>query len=332
MKLEFFKFFSQGLFISFQTDFRMWRIMLLSCSALVMAGCAIHPLPDDVTRLATRQIVHHIRCEARTAIKQAIIDYLRKAELTEFMDRLATNQLPLDELDRHLHELPAKVQANIVKYERAAITYDFNFNITEQNTVAAEVDFINLVSHGTFTMPAKGTSDLQRQTTRIFRVNDTFGELINFAPNRCTEDGSPENFIYPVSGKIGLGEMVETFVDLNEFQRLTGAKDTVPTIADTFNFQTTISGSVTPQVTLSPLNHLFNVSSASLGVSALRKDIHTVIVAISLPPPPKAARAPSPGFLGISGAAPQPATATDRNNLAIDGSINRAIIDQLGRK
>jgi hypothetical protein len=80
------------------------------------------------------------------------------------------------------------------------------------------------------------------------------------------------------------------------------------------------------------LNHLFNVSGASLGVSALRKDIHTVIVAISLPPPPKAARAPSPGFLGISGAAPQPATATDRNNLAIDGSINRAIIDQLGRK
>jgi hypothetical protein len=310
----------------------MWRIILASCSALGMAGCAIHPLPDDVTRLATRQIVHHIRCEARASIRQAIIDYLRKAKQTDFMERLETGQLPLDELDHHLNELPAKVQANIVKYERAAISYDFNFNITEQNTIGAEVDFVNVLSHGTFSMPAKGMSDLQRQTTRIFRVNDTFAELINFAHGRCTEDGSPENFIYPVSGRIGLGEMVETFVDLNEFQHLTGAKDTVPTIADTFNFQTTISGSVTPQVTLTPLNRLFNVSGASLGVSALRRDIHTVIVAMSLPPPPKAARAPAPGFLGVSAAPQQPATATDRNNIAIDGSINRAIIDQLGRR
>ena len=73
----------------------MLREILLGCFALGFAGCSIHPLPDDVTRLATRQIVHHIRCEARTAIKRAIVDYLRKAELTDFMNRLETNQLPL---------------------------------------------------------------------------------------------------------------------------------------------------------------------------------------------------------------------------------------------
>ncbi|WMT71386.1 hypothetical protein [Bradyrhizobium sp. Ash2021] len=311
----------------------MWRFILLSCGALGMAGCAIHPLPDDVIRLATREIVHHIRCEARAAIKQAIIDYLRKLELTEFMGQLESNQLPLDQLDLHLHELPARVRANIVKYERAAISYDFTFDITEQNTVTAEVDFVNLLSHGTFSMPAKGSSDLQRQTVRIFRVNDTFGELINFRRGRCTEDGSPENFAYPVSGRIGLGELVETFVDLNEFQRLTGSKDgdTVPTIADTFNFQTTIGGSVTPQVTLTPLNHLFNVSGASLGAAALRKDIHRVIVAISLPPPPKPQPAPAPhGFLGGSTYAPRPSTAIERNNSAIDDAINRSIINRLG--
>jgi hypothetical protein len=310
----------------------MLRVLPLSLFALGVAGCSIHPLPDDVTRLATRQIVHHIRCEARTAIKHAIIDYLRKAGLTDFMNRIETNQFPFEELDRHLPELPAKVRANIVKYERAAITYDFTFDITEQNTVAAEVDFVNLLSHGTFTMPSKGTNDLQRQTVRLFRVNDNFGELIQL--KSCTEDGSPENLMYPVSGTIGLGEMVETFVDLNQYQRLTGAKDTdtVPTMTDTFNFQTTISGSVAPQVTLTPLNHLFRVSGASLTASALRKDIHKVIVAMSLPPLMKPQPAPAPhGFLGTGPAQPpRPATAVDRNNSAIDDAINRSIINRLG--
>ncbi|MGL1148018.1 hypothetical protein ACSTLH_00195, partial [Vibrio parahaemolyticus] len=82
-----------------------------------------------------------------------------------------SNQLSLDQLDQHLYELPPRVRANIVKYERAAISYDFTFDITEQNTVAAEVDFANLLSSGTFSMPAKGSSDLQRQTVRLFRVN-----------------------------------------------------------------------------------------------------------------------------------------------------------------
>ena len=317
----------------YQSVFHMLRFALPLCCALGMAGCAIHPLPDDVTRLATREIVHHIRCEARAAIKQAIIDYLRKAELTDFMQRLESNQLSLDQLNQHLYELPPRVRANIVKYERAAISYDFTFDITEQNTVAAEVDFANLLSSGTFSMPAKGSSDLQRQTVRLFRVNDTFGELINFRPSRCTEDGSPENFAYPVSGRIGLGELVETFVDLNEYQRLTGSKDgdKVPTIADTFNFQTTITGSVTPQVTLTPLNHLFNVSGASLGATSMRKDIHKVIVAMSLPPAPKAAPVPTPGLLG--GLAPaRPSTASERSNRAIDDAIYRSIIDRLGSR
>ena len=134
----------------------MLRIVVLLCFALGMAGCAIHPLPDDVTRLATREIVFHIRCEARAAIRQAIIDYLRKARQFDFMTRLENREISLDQLDRHLPELPAHVRANIVKYEGAAISYDFNFNITEQNTNTAEVDFINVLSHGVFTMPPRG--------------------------------------------------------------------------------------------------------------------------------------------------------------------------------
>lgn len=313
----------------------MWRAFFLICLAFGTAGCAIHPLPENVLgrQFRTSLIVHHIRCEARAAIKQAIIDYLRHVKLTELADQFSVPSFRLEHLDQYLRAMPNNVRANIIKYERAAITYDFTFDISEQNTVAAEVDFVNLLSHGTFSIGPRGQSDLQRQTVRLFRVNDTFGELIHINSDRCTDDGSPENFLYPVAGRIGLGEMVETFVDLNEFQNLTGSKDTdtVPTIADTFNFQTTFNGSVGPQVTLTPLNHLFNVAGASLTASALRKDIHKVIVAMSLPPPAKSQPAPAvSGFLGSSGPAARPATAVDRNNNAIDNAINRSIINRLG--
>jgi hypothetical protein len=314
----------------------MWRIFFLICVAFGTAGCAIHPLPENMLgrQFRTSLIVHHIRCEARAAIKHAIVDYLRHVKLTELADQFSAPSFRLEQLDLYLRAMPNKVRANIIKYERAAITYDFTFDITEQNTVAAEVDFVNLLSNGAFSIGPKGQSDLQRQTVRLFRVNDTFGELIHINSDRCTEDGSPENFVYPVAGSIGLGEMIETFVDLNEFQNLTGSKDTdtVPTIADTFNFQTTISGSVGPQVTLTPLNHRFNVAGASLTASASRKDIHKVIVAMSLPALPNSNPAPAvTGFLG--GSAPlarSPATAIDRNNNAIDNAINRSIINRLG--
>lgn len=315
----------------------MLRMILLGFAAFGMVGCSIHPLPEDVLGQAfpTRLIVHHIRCEARAAIKQAIIDYLRHVKLTDLAEQFSAPSFHLEELDRHLSAMPDRIRSNIIKYERAAITYDFTFDITEQNTVGAEVDFVNVLSHGIFSMGPKGQSDLQRQSVRIFRANDTFKELIHMETRRCTDDGSPENLLYPIAGTIGLGEMVKTFVDLNEYQNLTGLKETdpVPTLTDTFNFQTTINGSVTPQVILTPLNHLFNVSGASLNIGGLRRDIHRVIVAMSLPPPPKNAP-PTPaihGFLGSGQAAPlSPTSATERNNRAIDDTINRSIINRLG--
>jgi hypothetical protein len=220
-----------------------------------------------------------------------------------------------------------RISANFL---RRCVTFD----ITEQDTIAADFNFINVLSSGAFSMPSHGSSDHQRQTVRLFRVNDTFEVLIGFPSNRCTEDGTPENLVYPVAGRIGLGEMVETFVDLNEYQHLTGAKagDSVPTMTDTFKFQTTVSGSVTPQVTITPLNHLFRVAGASLELSGLRKDLHQVIVALSLPIPKAGAPVPVvKGFLGAPKAQPAQSTgAVERNNTAIDNAINRSIINRLG--
>jgi hypothetical protein len=44
------------------------RGIALLCLAPFLAGCAIHPLPEDVTRKTTHSIVEQVRCEAKRAV------------------------------------------------------------------------------------------------------------------------------------------------------------------------------------------------------------------------------------------------------------------------
>jgi len=47
-------------------------------AASLMAGCAIHPEPEDVTGIDTATIVKQIRCETRDAARMIILDELRR--------------------------------------------------------------------------------------------------------------------------------------------------------------------------------------------------------------------------------------------------------------
>ena len=51
-------------------------ILGLTLAGATLSGCAIHPLPEDVTGLDTYAIVMQIRCEAREAIAHEAIAYL----------------------------------------------------------------------------------------------------------------------------------------------------------------------------------------------------------------------------------------------------------------
>ena len=53
-------------------------------AAFVLAGCAIHPLPEDVTGVDTYTIVRQIRCETR----QAVIDFALRWLGSESEDRV----------------------------------------------------------------------------------------------------------------------------------------------------------------------------------------------------------------------------------------------------
>jgi hypothetical protein len=46
--------------------------------SLTATGCAIHPLPEDVTGVDTYHIVRRIRCEARDTLRTIVTEWLAK--------------------------------------------------------------------------------------------------------------------------------------------------------------------------------------------------------------------------------------------------------------
>src|SRR5215468_966061 len=52
------------------------KVLFSALVALASSGCAIHPLPGDVAGVGTSVIVKQVRCEARAAGVQALLNYL----------------------------------------------------------------------------------------------------------------------------------------------------------------------------------------------------------------------------------------------------------------
>jgi hypothetical protein len=266
------------------------RIWAAGVVAFLQVGCAIHPLPENVTRFDTNAIVLHIRCEARDAIQHATTDFLLNSNIPNIPEAtrrkaqaLAEGKIKYEEFDpKTLDEFS---RFYLLKYENAAIAYDFTFDITDDAALAVNVGFLTALTNGTFGLSLGASSDRKSETIRNFRVSDTFGELRKMTLCENTERPGADH-IYPIAGSIGLDEVVRTFVDLNEFNRLSPTDSSkVPVLADTFKFITMISGSATPTLTLVPLRpNRFNLTSASIPLSASRTDLHSVLVAMSLPP------------------------------------------------
>src|SRR5258708_2146031 len=122
------------------------RVLWVSVvGALTLSGCAVHPLPDEVTREPTLAIVTAIRCEARAAILQ---------------------------------------HASAPAFNEGAIGFVFKFDITEHNHAALDLAFHKAFPSGTFDLAVKGTdaklggtTDVSRQAKRNFTLVDKFSEL-----------------------------------------------------------------------------------------------------------------------------------------------------------
>src|SRR5207245_498201 len=93
-----------------------------------------------------------------------------------------------------------------------------------------------------------------------------------------------ENYIYPITGRIGVKRMVQDFIELTLFGSLGGPASNTkgpPTLVDQLSFTTELSGSINPTVTFTPVGIGLHVADASLNASVDRKDLHKVTVGLA---------------------------------------------------
>jgi hypothetical protein len=276
--------------------------------AVSVMGCAIHPLPDDVTGLSTYKIVQKIRCEARDGLRTNLAQWLIRRKSNEdptgFTYQLGQTLLEHEDAIETFYtpavqaRLPPAIQKKVMMFENAAIAFDFTFNITEMNNLDPTLNLTRILKNKTFTADTSANFDRTRENTRTFTIADKFKTLTQIRQKKC--DGitfETENYVYPIAGRIGVDKMVRTFVGLVLNEDLStpsspggdsdgdGSQSTKPppSLTDNLMFTTTLKAGGTPELTVMPLGTALQITSESLGVTASRTDVHSVIISLALP-------------------------------------------------
>jgi hypothetical protein len=227
-----------------------WSVATVACA---LTGCSIHPLPDDLslTKASTFDIVERVRCEVQEGL------------------------LSFPQNDRHFRKIVAD----------SNIGYDFTFHMVEMNNADEGKLTAKRVGHGggSLTLDATGTADLTRDNKRVFRIIEDLKDV-------ASADCSPArraNWVYPITGATGMGEVVRTYIKLEMLSDLkTGATD-APTItsnivfADSLTFTTHFNVGIAPTLVLSAGVASLKVTNASVKASADRMDTHSLIVALA---------------------------------------------------
>lgn len=268
---------------------------------MLAQGCSIHPLPEDFSRSSTIDIVESIRCEAQAAIWE---NAQKSASAKD-------GSLSL----RDYRPLP--------KFRKAVIGYEFQFTITEQNNKDGSATFALPFQEGKLSLGITDRKDLKRESDRNFKFVETFEDVI--AAN-CAPGTKEKRFKYPITGEIGLAEVVETFIRLEQLTSLSdgsvkfGTK--VATFSDKLTFTTSFGAGVDANLDMTPgpLNSL-RLAKASAGIGADRSDAHKVTIALAVEtargeaPPP---RSLVPESAMIESDRRTPSTASDRVLFELD--------------
>jgi len=270
---------------------------------LLLTGCAIHPLPDDVTGVSTYNIVRQIRCETREAAIQTLLGYLtdegNNKNKTKVNDQsraigLRFQNSYLDDPDSIVTFRPTMLtgfaRQVVSTMWHTGIAYNFDLQMLETNNFDPEVNLLRALPTSGANLGLKGTFDRQRQNTRVFTITDNLGDLVTKVhSNYCTKFIKEANIVYPIAGKVGMERVVQDFLLLSLFGNLSGdaTKDVTkaegpPTMVDQLEFTTTLGGTVTPKATFSPAGSAIHVADASFGLNVSRTDTHKLTVGLYL--------------------------------------------------
>lgn len=177
--------------------------------------------------------------------------------------------------------LAVEKHASGARYKTAAIAYDFRFTVTENNRASGAAGFGLPFTNGRFSLNIGAGEDKQRIGVRNFQVVETFAEL---QKEDCSVQATAANYRYPITGVVGLDEIIGTFVKLNEQKLLEQAKGPNGSYVDALEFMTLIRSSVEPAVELAPVADSFRLASGRINLAVDRVDTHRLTISLSIPP------------------------------------------------
>lgn len=263
---------------------------------LSQAACSLHPLPEDFGPLPTFMIVRKIRCEAREAVKRELLFYLSTKKDDRVAQELVRELSPpsadiIKVMRPRIDHLSDDVKNDLTDFGDSGIAYDFAFDMTEANNIDPSLDLLKVFSNGMFSLGVSAKNDRKRQNIRNFTVTDTFVGLlrVNYDDYCEGELAAGKNYMYPITGKIGIAEMIRTFIALAIFGELNGEKGKEgrgpPTMVDSLKFTTHWALSVSPQLTITPgTSQALKFKNGLFAVSNERIDVHTVTVGLAINP------------------------------------------------
>lgn len=274
------------------------RYVFVVGSLSVLTGCAIHPVPEDVTGVDTVDIVKQIRCEAREAltgiIKAKLQDWANRGsqEAAALVREYRSNPDAISNFSPKFFPGPQYVEVRrfIQLFAETAIAYNFDLIMTENNDLTTDITLLRTLVRPKFTLGINAGAKRKRSNQRTFTTADSFGYLVTqlnrknrYGEQYCDGKIVRENYIYPLSGRVGVDKTVTTFVELSVFGGLGGPKGSgPPTMADKLTFTTVMNLSANPKIEFTPVTSAFQLTSAALNASADRSDTHQLSIGLSL--------------------------------------------------
>lgn len=265
-------------------------VVIAAMSSLLGGGCAIHPLPEDVTGVPTYHIVRQIRCETRAAVISSAINGLKNytpdPEVQQLGRELEDGSRPIASLSYKQFRNPY-IRKVVRLFYDAGIAYNFNLEMTENNDLGTEINLLKPFTDSKATLGLSAGFNRQRVNTRAFTVTDTFGGLIrDVGDDYCNKKFLvTENYVYPITGRVGIESMVHDFINMTLFANLRGNTADgkgPPTLVDALEFQTVFTGSATPKIEFSPVGTGLSLSDASITGKLSRTDLHKVTVGLAI--------------------------------------------------
>lgn len=248
-----------------------WPTLALAAGAGMLTACSLHPLPDDVSRYSTEEIVRNVRCETKEAVRERIQLAMHDAAIVGIIPDRVLEPGNLEQIRR----VNPKLANTFVAYGASTIAYRFDFDVTESNHNDGSLTFALPFNTGTFALDLGGKLNKDREGQRTFTMAETFQKLVYLNCDDWVQ--ANRNIVYPATGSIGMGKIINAFMDVSQ---LGGGHDK---FTDDITFTTTVRGKLNPTLELAPVLNRFQLAKATGEFESKRVDTHKLKVSLAFP-------------------------------------------------